>query len=101
MFRIFVILFILFNIASCATQRFELSSTPIKHEQKPIFQDNHTFFLGGVGQKQILDSSQLIKYCGSIANVAAVETKRSFLNNILSIITYSIYSPAQYSVYCK
>jgi hypothetical protein len=56
------------------------------------------FFIWGIAQGEAINPA---KTCGSIGRVAKVETQQTFLNGLLSAITFGIYSPRDVRVYCK
>tara|TARA_Y100001960_G_scaffold226116_1_gene236811 strand:- start:533 stop:874 length:342 start_codon:yes stop_codon:yes gene_type:complete len=56
------------------------------------------FFIGGLAQGKAINPA---KVCGSIDKVAKVETQQTFLNGLLSALTFSIYAPREVRVYCK
>lgn len=56
------------------------------------------FFISGIAQGKAINPA---KTCGSISKVAKVETQTTFLNGLLGVITFGIYSPREVRVYCK
>lgn len=84
-------------LAGCSTQRFnvggKVDDTSIASETKM-----HSFFISGIGQTKTVDAAAI---CGSANNVISVQAKQSFVNGLLGVVTFGIYTPREYSVYCK
>jgi len=92
-----LILSIMFALAGCSTQRFNLNGA-VDNTDVPTHTGEHTFFVAGIGQTETVNAAAV---CGSADKVVAVQAKTSFLNGLLSSITYTIYSPKEYSIFCK
>ena len=82
-------------LTACSTQVYELNPT---NATEPNYEKSQHFFVGGLGQQQELDATSV---CHGANNVAKVETKQTFVNGLLSAISYGIYSPREIKVYCK
>ena len=78
----------------CATQQFDLKANL---DASPNFQDNQTFWVGGIGQQSEVDAA---KVCGGAGKVGRVETKLTPGNVGLTLITLGIYSPREISITC-
>ena len=84
-------------LSSCATQTFLVNSgEKISASTLDIDKPSH-FFINGLGQNDIIDA---VEICGSADKVGKVETEITFLNGLLAGITFGIYTPYQYKVYC-
>lgn len=62
----------------------------------PAYEGTTHFVFWGIGQQKDLRPTEI---CGEYA-VAAVQTNYSFINGLLSGITYGIYSPRDYAIFC-
>lgn len=83
------------TLSSCAKQTFVVSTNG---SVEPTKVGTDHFFLSGIGQERMHDA---IRVCGASDKVAKVETETTALNNILAILTFGIYTPVEYRVYCK
>ena len=81
-------------LSACATQQFDLA--PV-NGAKPSFNENQTFWVGGIGQETSVDGAQA---CGDASKVARVETRQTAGNVGLTILTLGIYSPRQLAITC-
>jgi type IV pilus biogenesis protein CpaD/CtpE len=82
-------------LQGCAIQRF-----PVKGEKTPTiptYEGTNHFVFWGLAQAKEINPKEV---CGK-RDVVAVETQTSFVNGLLTGITYGIYSPRNYSIYCK
>jgi Bor protein len=95
--RIALAVLVLLTLSGCATQRFDIAGK-VENATTATQTDNSTFFVSGLGQTQTVDA---VSVCGSTDKVIAVEAKQTFLNGFLGVITWGIYTPREYSVYCK
>ncbi len=81
-------------LTACATQTFKMSTgggvESINQAQ--------TFFIHGLGQEKTLDAA---KVCGGQEKVIKVQSEMTFLNGLISTITFGIYTPRQARVYCS
>ena len=86
---------VLISLAGCAAQTFTVSGdTP----NKPTEQESQTFFISGLGQEQITDAAAV---CGGSENIIKVETQYTFINGLLGLVTFGIYTPRDAKVFCK
>lgn len=92
-----VAVLVLLTLSGCATQRFNIGGK-VENSTIATQTDNSSFFVAGIGQTQTVDA---VSVCGSADKVIAVEAKQTFLNGFLGALTYGIYTPREYSVYCK
>jgi hypothetical protein len=89
------IISVTFVIVSCTTQRFTLAESKVP--TIPTYEGKNHFIFWGLGQTKSIDSEEI---CGERL-VMAVETHCSFLDGFLGAITYGIYSPQTFRIYCK
>ena len=82
-------------IAGCAQQSFNIKNKPVAVPQKT---DTHNFFLSGIGQQKTIDAAQI---CGGSENVVKTEVQQTFVNGLLSVVTFGIYTPREARVYCS
>lgn len=86
-----------FILAGCANQRFnvggELAVAPTAKSE-----DSQSFFVSGIGQKQTIDAS---KVCGGATKVEGVAVEQTFMDGLLGLVTFGIYTPRTARVYCK
>jgi hypothetical protein len=87
-------------IASCATQTFNVNPN-VKREVpsgNPHFSKWSNFFVSGIGQTSFQNASEMCKDNGGIA---FVETRQSFAQGLVTVVTYGIYSPRTMNIYCN
>ena len=82
-------------ITGCATQTFHINGSS---GDSPTDQKTQHFFISGLGQKKTTDAA---RSCGGVAKIVKVESHHSFLNGLLALLTYGIYTPREAKVYCK
>jgi len=80
--------------SGCATQRFQLDE---RNPGIPAHEGKSHFFLAGIGQTKTINAGE---FCG-YNQVSTVEAYLSATDVILTALTYSIYSPRSYSIYCR
>lgn len=82
-------------LSGCAQQTFQL-----KHNQvaAPKQVTTHHFFVSGIGQKKTLDAAAV---CGGADKVDRVESQQTFVNGLLGVVTFGIYTPREARVYCS
>lgn len=88
---------VLVSLAGCSTQQFLINGR-VDDTIPANSKDSHDFFIGGIGQTKTVDAANV---CGSADRVLQVQTKQTFINGFLGLITFGIYTPREYSVYCK
>lgn len=81
-------------LSACSTQTFVLHGPD---SSMPKTDTQQSFFVYGLGQEQITQAAQV---CGGAANVAKVQVQQTFVNILLSAVTFGIYTPRQARVYC-
>ena len=80
-------------LASCSTQSFNIKPT----SSEPVADSYNHFFVAGIGQEQVVDAASV---CGGADKVAKVEAQEGFVNILLRVFTFAIYTPRDYRVYC-
>lgn len=81
-------------LSGCAQQTFNMDQG-IATAPKQV--TTHHFFVSGIGQKKSIDAA---KVCGSADKVVRVETQQTFVNGLLGVVTFGIYTPREARVYC-
>lgn len=82
-------------LTGCAKQSFDLDRG---HASATIREEIHHFFLSGLGQKKIINAAEI---CGGADRVYRTETQLTFMNGLLNVITFGIYTPQEATVYCS
>lgn len=93
--KIFLSLCLALLVCSCSYQRFEVAGT--KPSTVPTYEGTTHFVFWGIGQSKEIDPNEV---CG-VRGVNSVESYDSFLNGLFSVITWGIYSPRNYAIYCN
>jgi uncharacterized lipoprotein YajG len=83
------------TLTGCAAQTFTINGDT---SNKPTTQETQTFFISGLGQERITDAAAL---CGGSDNIIKVEVQHTFVNGLLGLITFGIYTPRDAKVFCK
>ena len=81
-------------LSGCAQQTFNLGQGVAT---KPKEVTTHHFFVSGIGQHKTIDAA---KVCGGADKVVRVETQQTFVNGLLGLVTFGIYTPREARVYC-
>ncbi len=93
--KFFKIIIVALAITSCSTQNLKITnSTP---RTIPNYEGTSHFIFWGIGQEKLIDPKEV---CGDKA-IAQVSTSTSFLNGLLSGLTWGIYAPRDYIIYCE
>ncbi len=82
------------SVSACAKQKFIMQGG-IGQTAESSF--SH-FFISGVFQTDRIDASRI---CGGVDKVVHVEAQLTFLNWLVSVPTFGIYSPRQHRVICR
>ena len=88
-------------LSGCAAQTVLIrpaASVPALPERQRVSADSQTFWLGGLGQHQMLDA---VRLCGGADHVMGVRTRQTPLEGSLSVLTLGIYSPRTAEVFCQ
>lgn len=89
-----LILAAVFMLSACSVVSFDLSDS--KPSVIPHASGRNDFFLGGIGQEQILPTTEICR-----KGVSTVKVKYTFMDGVLSVITAGIYTPNTYEIYCN
>jgi len=81
-------------ISGCAQQSFSVNKGTTFAPQKVT---THHFFVSGIGQSKQIDAAQV---CGSADKVVRTEVQQTFVNGLLGVVTFGIYTPREARVYC-
>ncbi|MCL2439343.1 MAG: Bor family protein [Alphaproteobacteria bacterium] len=82
--------------AGCSHQRLQINeSSPTPTIAN--FEGTNHFIFWGIGQTKTVDPNEV---CGP-RGVHTVQTSQGFLNGFLYVITYGIYAPRTFTVYCN
>jgi len=82
-------------VSGCSTQTFYINNERGVVPDKEVRQ---TFFISGIGQQQDMDPA---KICGGVDKIAKVESELTFIDGLLSGLTFGIYTPRTARVYCS
>lgn len=93
--KILMLLIALF-LSECSTQKFYLTEESVGPGLVATHESKANFFIYGLGQTKEVNAGQI---CGD-RPIRMLETRYSFIDGLLSVITYGIYSPRTYAVYC-
>ena len=81
-------------LAACSTQRFDLTDN---HSTIPTYEGKSHFVFWGIGQEKTYNPREI---CG-VKGVSAVDSHTTFVDGLLSGLTWGIYSPESYAIYCN
>ena len=82
------------SMSACSKQQFVLESgTGLTAENQMS-----TFFVNGIAQAHKINASEI---CKGKDNVVSVEVQQTFVNSVLGMLTWGIYTPRQYRVMCR
>jgi len=82
-------------LSGCCTQQFTIVGDKVP--TVPTYEGRTDFIFWGLGQTKTMDPKEV---CGS-RGVKAVETHYTFIEGLASSLTWGIYSPRGYSIYCN
>ncbi len=88
------------TISSCATQTFSVNPNSKREvpNGEPHFSKWSNFFINGIGQNDFRNPNEM---CKESDGVAFVETKQSFGQVLVAIVTWGIYTPRTMNIYCN
>jgi hypothetical protein len=90
-------------LSGCAVQRFQLDEgnpdmpTDERNSGIPTYEGQSHFLLGGIWQTKTINAGD---FCG-YDQISSVETYSSAIDIIFNALTFSIYAPRSYSIYCR
>ncbi|MEQ9885782.1 Bor family protein [Pectobacterium zantedeschiae] len=82
-------------LTGCAQQTFTVKNDAVATPKQVT---THHFFVSGIGQKKTIDAAAV---CGGADKVARTETQLTFVNGLLGLVTFGIYTPREARVYCS
>ncbi len=91
--KLLLSLMVVGSLSACSKQTFTING---QYGMKGEDTVSH-FFIYGLGQDDEINAAAI---CGGANKVARVEAQQTFLNGLLGTLTYGLYSPRQYRVYC-
>ncbi len=83
-------------LTACQTQQAQIKGAP--KGNPAVSKTQHLFIYGLAGQPAVIDAAAV---CGGADKVQAIETQMSFIDGLLTGITYSLYTPRTVKVYCE
>lgn len=83
-------------LAGCSTQKFNVNPGADLTSEASL-STSQSFYISGIGQKTEVNAAEV---CGSADKVAQVLTKQTFLNGLLGVVTFGIYTPRTVEVHC-
>ena len=90
--KIFSILFVCAALSSCSSTKFVFEGNPTI----PTAEGSSHFVFWGIGQEKVLNPNEICDY-----GISGVGTYYSFLDGLASALTFGIYQPMDYIIYCK
>lgn len=82
-------------VSGCAQQTFSVNKGLTSLPQEVI---THDFFVSGIGQSKQIDAAQI---CGRADKVVRTEVQQTFVNGLLGVLTFGIYTPREARIYCS
>lgn len=92
--KVCIVAFLALMASGCAQQSFKINKKPVADTE--IY--THHFFVSGIGQKKIIDAAEV---CGGADKVVNTEVQHTFVNGLLGMVTFGIYTPREARVYCS
>ena len=92
--KILACMVVVLALSACSTQRFNYDG---RHSTVPTYEGKSHFIFWGIGQEKNYNPNEI---CGS-RGVSAVDSHTTFVDGLLGGLTWGIYSPESYSIYCK
>ena len=80
-------------LTGCANSSFTVNGAG----SAPTQAKSQHYFVAGIGQKKDINAAEV---CGGVDKVQKVEVQQTFLNGLLSVVTFNIYTPRMARVYC-
>ncbi len=82
-------------LSGCCSQKFTVVGTTVP--TVPTYTGVSHFIFWGLGQSLTVDPKEI---CGS-KGIRSIETHMTFIDGVANSITFGIYAPRSYSVYCN
>lgn len=86
-----------FVLAGCANTRFNVTGE-ITPSSQPKYEERQNYFISGLGQMKTVDATRI---CGGAEKVSAVAKEMTFIDGLISFVTFGIWTPETTRVYCK
>lgn len=93
--KVCIVAFLALMASGCAQQSFNIKNTLVATPEKTY---THHFFVSGIGQQKTIDAAQV---CGGADKVVKTEVQQTFVNGLLGVVTFGIYTPRDARVYCS
>lgn len=81
-------------LAGCSVVSFDVSDE--KARNTPHMTGRNDFYIGGVGQEQIIP---VMETCRN--GISTLKVKYTFIDGLLAVVTMGIYTPNTYEIYCS
>ena len=81
-------------LSACSIQRFDLDG---KHTTIPTYEGVSHFVFWGIGQEKDYNPREI---CGN-RGISSIDTHHSFLDGLFNAITFGVYAPESYAIYCN
>lgn len=81
-------------LSACSTQRFDLDG---RRTTIPTYEGTSHFVFWGLGQEKSYNPHEI---CGK-RGISSIDTHHSFLDGLFNGLTWGIYAPESYAIYCK
>ncbi|AFI89642.1 lipoprotein bor [Pectobacterium parmentieri] len=82
-------------MSGCAQQSFTVKN---EATAAPNQTTTHHFFVSGIGQQKAIDAAAV---CGGSDKVVRTEVQQTFVNGLLNVATFGIYTPREARIYCS
>ena len=83
-------------LGGCSVQQFTVTGNKVP--TVPAYEGTSTFIFWGLGQTKVMDPKEI---CNNRGGVRAIETRYTFLDGLANSITFGIYAPHGYAIYCN
>ncbi|MEI8632486.1 Bor family protein [Vibrio sp. PP-XX7] len=93
--KIFPVVIAAVLMGGCSAQTFLVNGNTV---DTPTSQKAQHFFVYGIGQEKQINAAEV---CGGADKVIKVEAQQTFVNGLLSAVTFGIYAPRDAKIYCK
>ena len=83
-------------LTGCSTQQFTVTGNRVP--TVPAYEGTSHFIFWGLGQTKVMDPKEI---CNARGGIRAIETRYTFIDGVASALTWGIYSPHGYAIYCN
>ena len=87
---------IVLALTGCQTQQFTITGSTVP--TVPAYEGTSTFIFWGLGQTKVMDPKEI---CANRGGVRSVETRHTFIDGVANALTWGIYAPRGYAIYCN